>query len=179
MFARFLIPFVFVLTVAVPSFASVAPSTPDKALSTQVAEQVLRYAYYSIFDDVQAHIDSGLVVLSGKVTQPFKATDIVKLVKRIDGVREVQNNLKVTNVSLFDDTLRRTIADGIYRDPVFTNYAIQVNPSIHVIVDGGHVTLKGVVMSEVDRRVAESIARNAFGVFSVKNELMIEKDVRN
>jgi hyperosmotically inducible protein len=62
---------------------------------------------------------------------------------------------------------------------VFWNYAIQVNPPIHVIVDHGHVTLTGVVNSEVERRVAEMKARDAFGSFSVENKLMLDNEVRN
>jgi len=47
----------------------------------------------------------------------------------------------------------------------FWNYAIQVNLPIHVVVDNGHVTLSGVVNSEVEHRKAETIARSAFSVF--------------
>ena len=50
---------------------------------------------------------------------------------------------------------------------------MQVNPPIHIIVNRGHVTLTGVVNSEVERRVAEMSARDAGLAFSVKNELNI------
>jgi osmotically-inducible protein OsmY len=67
--------------------------------------------------------------------------------------------------------LRIQIATRIYRDPLFWNYAIQPVPPIHIIVENGHVTLKGVVDSEVERRVAETMARSAFGVSGVNNHL--------
>jgi osmotically-inducible protein OsmY len=43
-------------------------------------------------------------------------------------------------------------------------------------VENGHVTLTGVVNSEVERRVAEAIARSTFGVFSVDNRLRRESN---
>jgi osmotically-inducible protein OsmY len=52
-----------------------------------------------------------------------------------------------------------------------------VNPPIHVIVERGHVTLEGVVNSEVDRAVARSIA-SSFPAFSVKNDLKTEAQVK-
>jgi osmotically-inducible protein OsmY len=41
--------------------------------------------------------------------------------------------------------IRWAAARTISRDPMFTAYAIQANPPIHVIVENGKVTLKGVV----------------------------------
>jgi osmotically-inducible protein OsmY len=78
-------------------------------------------------------------------------------------------------MSGFDDSLRYTIAVRIYNDPLFWNYAIQVDPPIHVIVRHGRVTLTGVVLSEVERRKAEVIARSAFGALSVENQLRLER----
>jgi len=79
-----------------------------------------------------------------------------------------------------DEMIANDIAAQVrqYRDPLFWNYAIQVNPPIHVVVKGGHVTLKGVVNSEVERRTAEAIARSTSGVFSVENELRLDRETR-
>jgi osmotically-inducible protein OsmY len=79
-------------------------------------------------------------------------------------------------VSGFDDQIRYAAAVRIYNDSLFWNYAIQVNPPIHVVVKLGRVTLTGVVMSEVERRKAEQIARGIFGVLSVENQLRLERE---
>ena len=52
------------------------------------------------------------------------------------------------------------------------------NPSIHVIVEHGHVTLTGVVLNDLDRKLARSLV-DQFGVMSVANELRTEAEVRN
>jgi len=51
-----------------------------------------------------------------------------------------------------------------------------VNPPIHIVVKHGRVTLTGVVISEVERRKAEQIARSIFGVLSVENKLRLERE---
>lgn len=186
MFRRLLSSFVLSAVMAVPVFAAaparaVAPGSAasDQFLADRIGEQINRYVRYTIFDDVQGRVDNGLVTLTGKVTAPYKAKEIARLVQRVSGVREVDNQLETLPVSTFDDQLRMIIASSIYRDPMFWNYGMQVNPPIHVIVDRGHVILTGVVNSEVERRVAEMKAREAFGSFSVVNKLMLDRDMNN
>lgn len=95
---------------------------------------------------------------------------------RVDGVQQVVDKLEVLPVSGFDDQIRYAAAVRIYNDPLFWNYAIQVNPPIHIVVKHGRVTLTGVVVSEVERRKAEQIARSIFGVLSVENRLRLERE---
>jgi osmotically-inducible protein OsmY len=146
----------------------------DRALAEKIAEKVRRYARYSIFDDVAVGVDEGVVTLSGRVTQPYKAKDLGRIASRVEGVREVKNDLATLPVSIYDDRLRSTLAREIYRDPVFSRYAIHVNPPIHIVVERGNVTLTGAVNSTLERQKAEMIARSTFGVFNVENKLRID-----
>jgi hypothetical protein len=54
---------------------------------------------------------------------------------------------------------------------------MQVNPPIHVIVERGRVTLEGVVLNNMDRIVANALARN-FLAFEVKNALKTEAEAK-
>lgn len=98
------------------------------------------------------------------------------LEREIAGVQEIKNEVRTLPTSRFDDELRYAVARQIYGDPLFWNYAIQVNPPIHIIVEHGAVTLTGVVNSEVERRKAEMVARTTFSVMSVTNKLQVERD---
>jgi hyperosmotically inducible protein len=126
---------------------------------------------------VNAHVKDGVVTLTGKVTMPYKRNDIAKRVARIDGVREVRDEIAVLPVSPWDDELRYRIAGSIYNHSNFWNYAIMANPPIHIVVERGRVTLTGVVQSNVDRMLAQSLATQ-FGAFSVTNELKTDAEVR-
>jgi hyperosmotically inducible protein len=92
-------------------------------------------------------------------------------------VTKVINNITVLPTSGFDNELRARIARSIYGNSNFWNYAIMANPPIHIVVDGGRVTLTGVVQSQVDKMLARSLA-DRFGAFSVKNELKTEAEAR-
>ena len=170
-----------IFTAALLSLALSAPAFADDAnlqLIKAAQKQVLGYPQFSIFDAVHMEIvDNGVIELTGKVTMPYKRDAIEKRVARADGVRQVINKIEVLPVSQFDDELRLRIARAIYSNPAFSTYGSMVNPPIHVIFERGHVTLEGVVLSEVDRMVARSIA-SSFPAFSVKNDLRTEAEAK-
>lgn len=151
-----------------------ATAAGDEALAHRIAKEIRRYTNYTIFDDVNIRVDRGVATLSGRVTMPYKAKDMARLASRVKGVLEVNNELGVLPVSIYDDQLRRSIARQIYRDPVFSRYAIQVNPPIHIIVERGNVVLTGAVNSTLERTKAEMIVRGTSGVFGVENRLQID-----
>ena len=149
----------------------------DLQVFNDISKSVNRYAYFTIFDDVSANVENGVVVLTGNVTMPFKRDEVEKRVAKVDGVSRVVNQITVLPTSRFDDELRYRIARSIYGNANFWNYAIMVSPPIHIVVDRGHVTLTGVVQSEVDRMLARSLATQ-FGAMSVKNELKTEAEAQ-
>ena len=132
----------------------------------------------TIFDDINATVDSGMVVLAGKVTMPYKKDDLEKRIAKIDGVRKVRNDISVLPVSQFDDELRYRVSRAIYGNPSFWNYAAMANPPIHIIVEGGHVTLAGVVNSNVERMLARSLA-TGLGELSVTNALKTDAEIKS
>lgn len=149
----------------------------DRRLFEAIANAVNHSSQFTIFDDISAEVDNGVVTLSGKVTMPYKKSEIARRVERVDGVKEVRNAIEVLPVSIWDDELRFRIARAIYGNPSFWQYASMANPPIHIVVDRGHVTLSGVVSSNVDRALARSLA-TGFGEFSVTNNLRTDSEAR-
>jgi osmotically-inducible protein OsmY len=138
---------------------------------------VLRDTRFTVFDDVSVSADQGVVTLTGRVTMPYKADDLGRIAGRVAGVTQVKNEIKVLPTSLFDDDLRYRIARAIYNNPGFWQYAAMVNPPIHIVVENGHVTLTGVVNSNVERMLAQSIASSSMA-FSVKNNLKTDAEMK-
>ena len=137
--------------------------------------EIVMYYAYGIFDNVSLEANGGTLTVSGQVTLPFKKTDMGRLLERVKGVAEVQNNLEVLPVSSFDDRLRLQVARAIYGDPFFIHYADQALPPIHIIVKNGNVTLEGVVASAMDKTKANMAALGAGLSFSVVDNLRVVK----
>jgi osmotically-inducible protein OsmY len=157
------------------SSAAYAQDARDQRLADEISASIRNYAQFSIFDHVAGEVDQGVAVLTGKVTMPYKKADIERRVAKIDGVREVRNEITVLPVSQFDDTLRYRVSRAIYGNPSFWNYAAMVNPPIHIIVENGRVTLTGVVSSNVERMMARSLA-TGLGELSVTNDLRTDRE---
>jgi hyperosmotically inducible protein len=157
--------------------ADVASDRTNYLIFKDVADQVNRYSRFTVFDDVAANVDNGVVTLTGHVTMPYKRDDLEKRVAKVNGVAQVQNKISVLPVSIFDDELRFRIARAIYGNSAFWHYAAMANPPIHIIVQNGHVTLTGVVNSNVERALARSLA-TGFGEFEVKNDLKTDAEMQ-
>jgi hyperosmotically inducible protein len=159
--------------------ASAAPNdtaaTPDAAIAAKLAHEIRMYARYSIFDNISFSVDEGRVELLGEVSEPFKKADLGRIAQRVAGVTSLSNEIKVLPPSPMDDRLRLQVARAIYRDPVLSRYGMQPVPPIHVIVDGGRVTLEGVVSTDMEKNVAGLRAAGAGLSFGkVKNNLRVE-----
>lgn len=162
-------------TLAVAAFAQ---DRRDVRLAEDIGRSIVSYTRLTIFDDINATVENGMVLLTGKVTMPYKKTDMEKRIAKIDGVHGVRNNISVLPVSRFDDELRYRVSRAIYGNPSFWNYASMANPPIHIIVEGGHVTLAGVVNSNVERMLARSLA-SGLGELSVTNALKTDAEVKS
>ena len=142
-----------------------------------VADKINRYDRMTIFDSVDIGVKDGVVTLTGDVTNPLKRDEIGEEVAKVDGVLTLKNDIVVLPVSPFDDQLRARLARSIYGNSNFSSNRGAI-PSIRIIVENGHVTLTGVVNSDFDRQLAQTIARQQSGVFSVKNELKTDAEMK-
>ena len=162
---------------ALVASAASAQERKDLQVFRDISNSVNRYSQFTIFDNIEASVTEGNVVLTGWVTMPYKKNDIERRVRKIDGVMMVENKIDVLPVSQFDDELRYRIARAIYGNSSFWNYAAMANPPIHIVVNRGRVTLTGVVQSNVERMLARSLA-TGFNAFEVINSLKTDEEMR-
>ena len=152
-----------------------ATSAPDAAIIKKLTHEIRMYPRYSIFDNISFLVDEGRVELVGEVSQPFKKDDLGRIAQHVPGVTSLSNDIKVLPVSPMDNRLRQQVARAIYRDPVLSRYSMEPVPPIHIIVDNGHVTLEGVVSTDVERNVAGLRAAGAgLSLGQVTNNLRVE-----
>jgi hyperosmotically inducible protein len=161
---------------AMPIAASAADhdAAETALLSNKVRKELVTLPFYSVFDNFTYQIDGDKVILSGEVTRPTLKTSAERVVARIEGVKQVENNIEVLPLSNFDNRIRRGVLYAVYGHPVLNRYALQSTGPIHLIVNNGHVTLEGVVSREMEKNVAFIQANSVPGVFSVTNNLRVE-----
>jgi hyperosmotically inducible protein len=156
----------------------VGPSVADEQLEQKLARKVayVRSGYDSTFDYFALSVKDGVVTVEGQDRTGVGRDEALADIYNQPGVKDVVENISLEPVSLFDDGLRLRAARAIYRDPVLSKYAIDPARPIRIIVDNGHVTLYGFVISSMDKEVAGIRANQLFGAFSVENKLVVEKD---
>ena len=150
----------------------------DKAysrLARQVRHELVMLPYYGVFDNLAFRLDGRTVTLLGQVTRPTLKSDAERVVKDIEGVEQVQNQIQVLPLSPNDDRIRIAVYRAVYGQSALNRYALQAVPPIHILVENGRVTLDGVVATEADKNIAGIQANGVPGVFGVTNNLRIEK----
>src|SRR5215216_2302129 len=137
-------------------------------LMNKVRKELVTLPYYGVFDNLAYKIDGSTVTLYGQVVRPSTRSSAEKRIKKIEGVERVVNRIEVLPLSTFDDSIRARAYRAVFRSGGLYRYAMGANPSIHIIVNRGHITLEGVVATEGDSRLAYIAARGVPGAFSVK-----------
>jgi hyperosmotically inducible periplasmic protein len=144
-------------------------------ITQEVRHQLVMLPYYSVFDNLEYQISpDGTVTLIGQVSDPTLKPDSERVVKKVEGVERVVNNIEVLPTSPNDDRIRRAVYRSIYGNDVLAPYSLRAVPPIHIIVKNGHVTLTGVVARQMDKQIAEMQAKSVPGVFSVDDNLQVE-----
>jgi hyperosmotically inducible protein len=151
------------------------PGSPDEGkLIQQVRHQLVMLPYYTIFDDLGFRVDGTNVTLEGAVTNPTLKSDAENVVKHVEGVTGVTNNIEVLPLSPMDWQIRHAVARAIYGDPAIGDrYGYQALPPIHILVKNGNVTLEGYVGSTFDKNLINVRANGVPNVFHVTNNLQV------
>jgi hyperosmotically inducible protein len=162
------------LCFSVPS--AMASERGMERIEKQVRHELNMLPYVNAFDYMAFNVDeNGTVTLTGEVTNPVLKSDAGNVVKRIEGVERVDNEIRVLPVSFMDDGLRLRLYRTIYGYPALQRYSMGVIQPIRIIVENGHVTLMGIVDSEADKNIAGIQANTVPGIFSVDNQLRVVK----
>src|SRR5271157_4566814 len=140
-------------------------STGQDRIAREVRHELIMLPYYGVFDDLAYTVNGGTVTLYGRVTRPTLKSDAGNVVKQIEGVTKVDNQIEVLPLSGMDDRIRMAEYRAIFGEPALSRYALQAVPPIHIIVDNGNVTLVGVVANESDKNLAGIRANGVSGVF--------------
>jgi len=178
------VAFALFFALATSSFALTTPADSGQGLERQqmqkrIRKELVTLPYYGVFDNLVYQVEGNTVTLSGQVVRPSTRSDAARRVAKLAGVGRVINNIEVLPLSPFDDRIRVQAYRSIFNAGGLYRYAMGANPSVHIVVKDGHLTLEGVVANGMDSQLAYFAANSVPGVFSVTNNLVAESEERS
>ncbi len=159
---------------AARSQSSAADQRMQDRINREVYHELVMLPQLSIFDNLSYQVNGGAVTLMGQVRNAVLKSEAEDAVKKIEGVQKVNNQIEILPPSPNDDRIRREVARALFNDDRLFPYSMGALPSIHIIVNNGHVSLEGTVNSQGDKNEAGIRANSVPGVFSVQNNLRVE-----
>ena len=153
----------------------VSSNRSDADLQKKLAEKLAydRIGYGIMFNSLNLAVHNGIATVGGNVHDYPSRDSALAIVETQPGVKGVIDEIDVAPASPMDDELRIRMAQAIYGDPVLRKYAMVPSAPIRIVVDHGHVTLDGVVDSQMDKQIIDSRARSVPGAFSVTDNLVV------
>ena len=144
-------------------------------IEREVRHELVMLPFYGVFDNLSFKVNGGTVTLMGQVSRPTLKTDAERVVKGIEGVERVVNDIEILPLSSHDDEIRMATYRAIFGNTALNRYVLRAVPPIHIVVKNGNVMLEGVVANEADKNIAALQANSVPGVFSVTNNLRVER----
>jgi hyperosmotically inducible protein len=157
-----------------PADEALSPQSQDK-LVREIRHELIMLPYYGVFDNLAFQLQGRTVILQGQVANSVLKPDAENVVKRVEGVEKVVNNIQVLPPSPMDQRIREQVYRAIYGYGPLFKYANLSIPPIHIIVQSGHVTLEGVVNNPTDKGLCSMRVKQVPSVFSVTNNLRVVK----
>jgi len=159
----------------VRNHVDVQSNVSDAQLQKELSDKLRydRFGFGSTFNSLALNVQNGVVTVSGDVIDYPSRDSALAILETTSGVKEVVDNINVLPTSPMDDQTRLQVARAIYGNSALSRYAMDPQHPIRIVVQNGHVTLYGVVDSQMDKQIAETQAKSVPNVFSVDDKLVV------
>jgi hypothetical protein len=164
-----------VLASAVAAAAPAQAQGPSNDLEKEIVKVLWALPHYGVYDNLYFETKGPDVTLMGQALFEITKAEAGKRVAKIKGIGTVSNKIEVLPPSPADDGLRMALYRAIFGSIDLHRYSMGADPTIHIIVKGGHVTLTGMVDTKEDRQKAEMVAKSTPGILSFTNALRLPK----
>lgn len=97
-------------------------------LEWRIHEELAMVPFYGVFDTVRFELRDKTVTLSGQVLRESVNVNAERVVKRLDGVENVVNQIEVLPSSRRDDAIRMNVYRAIYEKEPLEQYGTRAVP---------------------------------------------------
>ena len=171
--------------VGVLGVATVGSVAKEKGFGTSISDTIifskitnLTFKYNAnVFNKTKFSINNGSVLITGKVKTPKEKIQITKIAWGVKGVKEVNNEIQITDISSIKNTARDLASVAEIRARIMSDSRINsLNISIDVVNDIAY--LSGVTKNKVEMNFATDHATNARFVKQVISYIIVNTDTR-
>lgn len=151
-------------------------SINDNLIKTKISNLIYRYNK-DLIADTKVFVNNGSVLFTGKLVNPNDKIEFTKLAWNIRGVKEVNNEIQVTDLTSIKNIARDIASLGEIRARLMSDKSINsLNFSIDVVNDKAYVS--GVATSELEMNLVKNHASSARFINEVYNYIILNKDTR-
>ena len=148
----------------------------DNIIKTKISNLIFKYDK-ELIPETKVFVNNGSVLFTGKVKRPNDKIQITKLAWTIRGVREVNNEIQVTDTSSIKNIARDIASLGEIRARIMSDKSINsINYSIDVVNDKAYIS--GVASNETEMNLVKNHASSARFVKEVYSYILLNKDTR-
>ena len=151
-------------------------SISDTIISTKISNKIFKHNP-DLIKDTRVFVNNGSVLLTGKVKKPENKIELTKIIWKIKGVREVNNEVQIIDVSSIKNIARDLASLGEIRARILTNKKINsLNFSIDVVNDIAY--LSGIAENDEEMKLVKDNAASARFIKTVFNFIILNTDLR-
>ena len=164
---------------------SLGAASKEKGLGTSINDNIIKtkisnliYKYNKdLIANTKVFVNNGSVLFTGKLVSPNDKIEFTKLAWKVKGVKEVSNEIQVTDMSSIKNIARDIASLGEIRARLMTDKSINsINFSVDVVNDKAYVS--GVASNELEMSLVKNHASSARFIKEVYNYIILNKDTR-
>ena len=154
----------------------IGTSLSDTLIHTKISNKIFKFNP-DIIADTRVFVNDGSVLITGKVKTPDVKIELTKIIWKIKGVKEVNNETQVIDVSSIKNIARDMVSMGEIRARIMTDKRINsLNFSIDVVNDIAYIV--GIAESKEEMRLVKDQASSARFIKEVFNYIIVTDDKR-
>tara|TARA_Y100001954_G_C15630972_1_gene512662 strand:- start:211 stop:786 length:576 start_codon:yes stop_codon:yes gene_type:complete len=148
----------------------------DSLIKTKISNLIFKYNQ-ELIANTKIFVNNGSVLFTGKVKIPNDKIQFTKSAWTIKGVREVNNEIQITDTTSIKNIARDIASLGEIRARIMADKSINsLNYSIDVVNDKAYIS--GVANNEEEINLVKNHASSARFVKEVYSYIILNKDTR-
>jgi len=151
-------------------------SINDNLIKTKISNLIYKYNK-DLIADTKVFVNNGSVLFTGKLINPNDKIEFTKLAWNIRGVKEVNNEIQVTDMNSIKNIARDIASLGEIRARLMSDKSVNsINFSVDVVNDKAYIS--GVATNEIEMNLVKNHASSARFIKEVYNYIILNKDTR-